>query len=81
MGAYLAESLPNITGFLGAQNVATQNLSGAFYKSGNVSAGTFASGGSAIQLTYFDSSLSSSTYQANAPVQQAAAVVTYCIRY
>lgn len=79
IGTIKSESLPNVQGFLGGQNVAEKNLTGAFYKSGNVTAGVFAGGGSAIQDTFFDASRCSSTYQDNAPVQQEAVQYPYCI--
>ena len=90
VGNYKSESLPNITGITGfARNtsgggwVGTYNPSGCFYQaSTNTGNGL---GSSQTNVTAgvlgFAASNSSSTYQNNAPVQQAATVVQFCIKY
>ena len=77
VGAYLAERLPNITG-----SFATDGGSSArdcFYLIGT--SVPYSGGDSDGEMVGFDASRSSSTYQDNAPVQQAATVVVFCIRY
>ncbi|MCR5505166.1 MAG: hypothetical protein K6E94_06455 [Elusimicrobiaceae bacterium] len=71
VGKYVAESLPNITGGFGGQRDVGLAPYGAFYKTaGETSNGPNA--GEASPVIKFDASLSSSTYQDNAPVQQRA---------
>ena len=76
VGTELAESLPNITGLFG-YDVYSKTASGAFYKpnTGDKRAGTGGDSGSKGADTAFDASLSSSTYQDNAPVQPDAYLV------
>lgn len=71
VGTTVNESLPNIKGDL---NIAVRGhtASGAFY---NTNSGKVASVGASNEGTAFSASLSSSTYQDNAPVQQNAYLV------
>lgn len=89
VGGYIPESLPNITGAfkLAGQNVGNSTFdgfSGAFYNSTSYSGyyqtptGTSGIGGA---LPAFDASLSTSTYQDNAPVQPNALLIQCCIKY
>ena len=78
VGAYLSESLPNITG----------SITGTTYRGANGAFSQTATSGWSGTSTYtgpadfdFNASRSSSTYQNNAPVQQAATVVNFCIKY
>lgn len=90
VGAYLSESLPNITGSAAGNRTpwSWDICSNALYNGGdtatpsasykaNLDTGT---SGKSSTLK-FDASRSSSTYQDNAPVQQAATVVNFCIKY
>lgn len=85
VGACLAESLPNITAgdptgaksFLLAQIVGQE---GALNVSNVAKFYSYNFGGTAY-VSSIDASLSSSVYQDGAPVQQAATVVNFCIRY
>ena len=76
LGSIKAESLPNITGHAGGLNIA--RVDGAFSYDGTANGAT----GNVISLNVlkFDASLSSSTYQDNAPVQQEAAQYPYFIQ-
>ena len=93
VGAYLEESLPNVTGSLlniGGTDALMQMTNGQISESGALY-------GSSYEEKFFfslstsknrmligfslDASRSSSTYKDNAPVQQAATVVNFCIRY
>ena len=75
MGGIKAESLPNITGE--GMGAADLGVSGAFY---NYEVNGGLAGGSAANKIGFDASLSSSTYQDNAPVQQEAIQYPYFIQ-
>jgi hypothetical protein len=84
VGAYLSESLPNITGTFGVPKYEIVNVgTGAFTSTVNGTEYNMSS----LEVNrnghffYFSASRSSSTYQDNAPVQQAATVVNFCIRY
>lgn len=90
VGSYLAERLPNISGTTGFARgvsgggwVSTYNPNGCFYQA-STNAGN-GLGSSHTDVTAgvlgFAASNSSSTYQNNAPVQQAATVVNFCIKY
>ena len=81
VGAYLAERLPNIFGnmFLGGDGAFEP--SGAFYKGNVQTIKQLYTNRSDLPAVLFNASRSSSTYQNNAPVQQAATVVKFCIRY
>lgn len=85
VGAYLSESLPNITGFedMWGVGTGTDNPSGSYKKRATGTNADITRGGGQLQtyLHEFDASRSSSTYQNNAPVQQAAVVVCFCIKY
>ena len=85
VGAYLAESLPNITGTISwlppRNTVSLPEGTGAFAMKdlGSVAtSGNIAAGGAEAD---FNASRSSSTYQDGAPVQQDAMVVNFCIKY
>lgn len=74
------ESLPNITGTVAAQDMRIDLFDGAF-TSENVGASNSAYTGLSNQWkANFDASLSSSTYQDNAPVQQEAVQYPYFIQ-
>lgn len=77
VGTTLNESLPNITGSLGSTWYSFGGTrSGAFKAtSGTVNNPSNTGAGSGNYITDFDASLSSSTYQDNAPVQQDAYLV------
>lgn len=90
VGDYKSESLPNITGTTGFARdvggggwVSTHNPRGCFYQA-STNAGN-GLGSSHTDVTAgvlgFAASNISSTYQDKAPVQQAATVVNFCIRY
>lgn len=84
VGAYLSESLPNITGGFGVRAGAdSYEWSGAFgYSRGPETQAVTGKPDQVSSVIYnFDASRSSSTYQDNAPVQQAATVVNFCIKY
>ena len=84
VGTYLSESLPNITGSISIVDRALGGAgSGAFYSTNmsNKWANWSQAGGGGALDYIFDASRSSSTYQNNAPVQQAATVVNFCIKY
>ena len=83
VGALLNESLPNIKGSLVDDLVnSTQTASGAFSISAIRSDTTGAATGTLRVATLnFDASSSSNTYKDNAPVQQAAVIVCFCIKY
>ena len=83
VGALLNESLPNIKGSLVDDLVnSTQTTSGAFSISAIRSDTTgSATGTLRVATLNFDASSSSNTYKDNAPVQQAAVVVCFCIKY
>lgn len=73
VGNYVPESLPNIRGNDGYKMDGNVQLSGSFYLDNTIKYRlTNAGGGSTSTGTGFDASLSSSTYQDNAPVQQRA---------
>ena len=78
VGTYIAESLPNVKGY----GHMLDGGSGCF-TTGKVY--QFVRGGDSAAYQNrnitFNASLSSSTYQDNAPVQQAATAVVFCIRY
>lgn len=82
LGSIKAESLPNITGNTESHyRYDTGVASGAFKTEsggGGVSIGSAASTGCSV--SFFDASLSSSTYQDNAPVQQEAVQYPYFIQ-
>ena len=82
VGAYLAESLPNIRGRFAnwAQNGRGVLQEGALYGNGTSGAGGQAQGSNNTAMA-LDASRYSSIYQDNAPVQQAATAVVFCIRY
>ena len=82
----LAESLPNITGYNDIAGATGVNgvASGAFTKNifaQNTDYQSIASSENGLASSTFNASLSSSTYKDNAPVQQAATVVIFCIKY
>lgn len=67
VGGYIPESLPNITGSSGDRSL--NSVSGAFYEEeGTI--GNYSSTTTANHVVKFDASLSSSTYQDGAAVQQ-----------
>ena len=83
IGGIKSESLPNITGKLRSVSTADSDASGAFYyikpPSGQ---GLMGSDPGVLKWNSFaglNASLSSSTYQNNAPVQQEAVQYPYCI--
>lgn len=90
MGTYKTESLPNIIGntefarnVTGGGWVGTYNPSGCFYQaSTNTGNGL---GSSSTNVTAgvlgFNASISSSTYQTDAPVQPNALLIQCCIKY
>lgn len=77
VGTYLAESLPNITGKFDSYSATT---TGAF-KTLNALIGNLNAQVPYLYAKEFDASLSSEVYKDNAPVQQAATVVNFCIKY
>lgn len=85
VGAYLSESLPNITGTFGGsyytRSESATNDTGAFQNTLTISANRGGGNEHTSSTHSFDASRSSSTYQDNAPVQQAATVVNFCIKY
>ena len=89
VGSYLSESLPNITGYYYESNTAaggfaiTGGVSGALYSKdiGTIIGKHSVPGGDTSRAIGFDASRSSSTYQDNAPVQQEATVICFCIKY
>ena len=92
VGAYLAESLPNITGSLYNANTVYQDVgldSGVAKGAIRIETDSHSRQACGNVTGYdnnnlgwnFDASRSSSTYQNNAPVQQAATVVNFCIKY
>lgn len=85
VGAYIAESLPNIIGEMYSGGIiTTYNVSGVFYgsRNGGGNGGTHNSViNSQTQYTVFNARNSSSVYKDKAPVQQDATVVNFCIRY
>ena len=92
VGAYLAESLPNITGSLYNANTVYQDVgldSGVAKGAIRIETDSHPRQACGNVTGYdnnnlgwnFDASRSSSTYQNNAPVQQAATVVNFCIKY
>ena len=87
VGSYLAESLPNITGvagsIIGPNSAGFGQKSGVFKESSTLETMKVNSGDytGANNDLIFNASHSSSTYQDNAPVQQAATVVIFCIKY
>ena len=84
IGNLVNESLPNITGTVNYVCIyQTQNNLGAFtrhIKETNVNKNTTTNGGENMVDLGFDASLSSSTYQNNAPVQQEAVQYPYYIQ-
>lgn len=79
VGAYIAESLPNIKGTFNVRQVGKAlHLSGAFSLQKDEEGGGGGGNGSTLKFNAYDSS---STYKDNAPVQQAATAVVFCIRY
>lgn len=81
VGAYLAESLPNFQANLGDIFPYTET-SGAVTSTKKKVGWTIVNGSNLVNGdTTIKPSVTSSTYQDNAPVQQAAAVVNLCIRY
>ena len=90
VGDYKSESLPNITGTTGfARNtsgggwVGTYGPNGCFYQASTNTGHGLGSSQTTVTagVLGFAASNISSTYQDNAPVQQAATVVNFCIRY
>lgn len=87
IGGIKSESLPNINGSVvsstATQGILLNNLTGAFFNKTGTTKGTFnagVSGANFIDTLGFDASLSSSTYQDNAPVQQEAIQYPYYIQ-
>ena len=82
VGAYLAESLPNIRGKFAnwAQNGKGVLQEGALYGDGTTGGGGQDRGSNNTAMA-LDASRYSSIYKDNANVQQAATVVNFCIRY
>lgn len=85
VGAYLAESLPNVKGtieWLPPRNASSiPEGTGAF---STVDLGAVALGGQVLSKgaeADFNASRSSSTYKDDAPIQQDATVVNFCIKY
>ena len=90
VGSYLAERLPNISGTTGFSRstsgdgwVSTYNPSGCFYQASTNTGNGIGSSHTDVTVGVlgFAASNSSSTYQNNAPVQQAASVCNFCIKY
>ena len=84
VGAYLSESLPNITGKVNipVYNPWVEVVEGAFSKDGIQHQMDDGNDNNYETLVLkFNASNSSSTYQENAPVQQAATVICFCIKY
>lgn len=94
VGAYLAESLPNIYTEISSRKfeygvgvIANVTGAGTFENDGyTATSNVYIAGGNKttsypLQKSTINASLSSSTYQDNAPVQQAATAVVFCIRY
>lgn len=84
VGSYLAESLPNIRGKFATNRFDTWATleQGAFYSTkDNAIIDDGADRSFTTNSLNLDASRSSSTYQDNAPVQQAATVVIFCIKY
>ena len=77
IGNLVNESLPNITGISGDRTL--NGTSGAFYQTSG-SIGNYNSTTTADAVVGFDASLSSSTYQTDAPVQQEAIQYPYYIQ-
>ena len=80
IGNYLNESLPIIKGFVDL-SMPDRIVSGAFKKGDYMDNSAMAEVSGVSYFTEFDASLSSPTYQDNAPVQQNAGCVNYIIKY
>ena len=73
VGKYIPETLPNITGELAkARGFASTSYDGSFYGKTSVSGSIQSTSSGSSYSCGFDASLSSSTYQNNAPVQERA---------
>ena len=77
VGTYLSESLPNISGQFDSYSA---KATGAF-KALNALMGNLNAQVPYLYAKEFDASLSSEVYKDNAPVQPAATVVNFCIKY
>lgn len=83
VGSYLNESLPNIAseegrGIITSDDNPSKDIPPFKYLR---TSGTETGGAGASKMFGFDASLSSSTYKDNAPVQQNATIVLYCVKY
>ena len=84
VGSYLNESLPNITGMIGNIDTAYGGTQTGCIANDGVSSGYGITGVADRNLSVrsrIDASLSSSTYQNNAPVQPNAILIQCCIKY
>ena len=82
VGTYKTESLPNIKGDTTHQANYNKSPTGPFVNSAETRANTL--GAQSYVNAYsleFDASLTSSTYQNGAPVQQNALLIMCCIKY
>lgn len=82
VGTYKTESLPNIKGDTTHQANYNKSPTVPFVNSANIRANTL--GAQSYTNAYsleFNASLSSSTYQDDAPVQQNALLIQCCIKY
>ena len=76
-GTYVGESLPNITGYFGANCGSV--YSGAFNRVDGISGYNFASVG--VSVSTFNASVSSPIYQDNAKVRPDSFGVAYYVKY